>query len=50
MLHFAVQVYRLREGEPAEKAAKHLFAFSILYLFVLFAVLVAQHGFGAGVR
>ena len=50
MLHFAVQVYRLREGEPAEKAAKHLFAFSILYLFVLFAVLVAQHGFGAGLR
>jgi protoheme IX farnesyltransferase len=50
MLHFAVQVYRVREGEPAEKAAKHLFAFSILYLFVLFAVLVAQHGFGVGVR
>jgi protoheme IX farnesyltransferase len=50
MLHFAVQVYRVREGEPAEKAAKHLFAFSILYLFVLFAVLVAQHGFGVGLR
>jgi protoheme IX farnesyltransferase len=50
MLHFAAQVYRLREGEPAEKAAKHLFAFSILYLFVLFAVLVAQHGFGVGLR
>ena len=50
MLHFAAQVYRLREGEAAEKAAKHLFAFSILYLFVLFAVLVAQHGFGVGLR
>ena len=31
-------------GAAADKAAKHLFAFSILYLFLLFAVLLAEHG------
>ena len=43
MLHFAVRVYRLRVGEASERAAKHLFGFSILYLFVLFAVLLVEH-------
>jgi protoheme IX farnesyltransferase len=46
MLALAVQVYRLREGEPAAKVAQQLFAFSILYLFLLFAALLAEHAFG----
>jgi heme o synthase len=43
---FAVDCYRIREGEAAERAAKHLFAYSILYLFVLFAVILVEQGFG----
>jgi protoheme IX farnesyltransferase len=43
---FAIRVYRRRQGEGAETAAKHLFAFSILYLFLLLAVIVAEHGLG----
>ena len=46
MLALAVQVYRLREGEPAMRVAQQLFAFSILYLVLLFATLLAEHGFG----
>ncbi len=46
MLALAIQVYRLREGEPAMRVAQQLFAFSILYLFLLFATLLAEHGFG----
>jgi protoheme IX farnesyltransferase len=42
----AVRVYRQRQGDMAEKAAKQLFAFSILYLFLLLAVIVAEHGLG----
>jgi heme o synthase len=42
----AVRVYRRRNGEPAEKAAKQLFAFSILYLFLLLTLIVAEHGLG----
>jgi protoheme IX farnesyltransferase len=45
-LQLAVRVYRLREGEPAARAAGQLFGFSILYLLVLFAVLIAEHGLG----
>ena len=45
---FAFDCYRQREGEAAERAAKHLFAYSVLYLFVLFAVLLVEHGFGLG--
>ncbi len=41
-LAFAWQVYREREGDAAERAAKHLFAFSVLYLFLLFAVLLVE--------
>lgn len=44
MVHFAVQVYRYRVGSAADRAAKHLFGFSILYLTLLFAVLLAEHG------
>jgi protoheme IX farnesyltransferase len=42
----AIRVYRQRQGEAAEKAAKQLFAFSILYLFLLLAMIVAEHGLG----
>jgi len=40
MLMLAVQVFR--ERRPADRAARQLFAFSILYLFLLFAVLLAD--------
>jgi protoheme IX farnesyltransferase len=46
MIHFAWRVYRTREGAPANRAAMQLFGFSILYLFLLFAALVVEHGFG----
>ena len=42
MMWLAVDVYRLREGVPAARATRKLFAFSILYLFALFAVLLAE--------
>ncbi|HEX4765353.1 MAG TPA: heme o synthase [Lichenihabitans sp.] len=43
-LLLAWRCYRRREGSAADKAAKHLFGFSILYLFLLFAVLLAERG------
>lgn len=42
MIHFAVRVYRRRTGPEAVKAAKGLFGFSILYLFLLFATLLGE--------
>ena len=36
----------LRERPPAERASRNLFAFSILYLFLLFAVLLVDRGWG----
>ncbi len=36
----------LRERRPAERASRKLFAFSILYLFLLFAVLLVERGWG----
>ena len=48
MLWFAVQVYRLREGDAATAAAKNLFGFSILYLMLLYAILLAEHALGIG--
>jgi heme o synthase len=42
MLWLAVEVYRRREGTAANRATRRLFAFSILYLFALFAVLLAE--------
>jgi protoheme IX farnesyltransferase len=42
-LYFAWNVYRIREGAPADKAAKSLFGFSILYLFVLFVTIVVEN-------
>jgi protoheme IX farnesyltransferase len=44
MLALAFQVHG--ERRPADRAARHLFAFSILYLFLLFAVLLVERGFG----
>ncbi len=44
MIHLALRVYRLRSGADADTAAKQLFAFSILYASLLFAVLLAEHG------
>jgi protoheme IX farnesyltransferase len=46
MLALAVSVFRKREGEEAMKVAQGLFGFSILYLFALFATLLAEHAFG----
>ena len=44
MLVLAWQVFR--ERRPTERASKQLFAFSILYLFLLFAVLLIERGWG----
>jgi protoheme IX farnesyltransferase len=44
MLVLAAQVFR--ERRPVERACRHLFAFSILYLFLLFAVLMIDRGWG----
>ncbi|MGA0561096.1 heme o synthase [Ancylobacter sp. VNQ12] len=48
MLALALRVYRRREGASAEKAARQLFGFSILYLFLLFAVLLLEAVIPAG--
>ncbi|HKS19486.1 MAG TPA: heme o synthase [Bradyrhizobium sp.] len=42
MLVLAVNVYRHREGVEAVRATRRLFAFSILYLFALFATLLLE--------
>lgn len=44
----AWRVYTQRKGRQADQAARQLFGFSILYLFVLFAVLLVEHISGAG--
>ena len=41
-LWMAVKVYRTTEGREADKVAKQLFWFSILYLYLLFAVLLVE--------
>ncbi len=43
-LVFAFRVWRDRKGEY--KTARQLFAYSILYLFLLFSVLLVEQGFG----
>jgi protoheme IX farnesyltransferase len=42
LLGFAFNVYREREGVAAVRAARRLFGFSILYLFLLFATLLIE--------
>ncbi len=44
MLWLALEIYRRREGAVARKTAGRMFAFSILYLFALFAVLLVEQG------
>jgi protoheme IX farnesyltransferase len=41
-LALAFNVWRIREGREADQACKRLFWFSILYLYVLFAVLLTE--------
>src|SRR5438105_4127203 len=43
MIALAWRVYRERTGPAAASAAKRLFAFSLLYVFVLFAALLADN-------
>lgn len=50
MLALAVKVYRLRTGAAADKAAMQLFGYSILYLMLLFAVLLAEHSLALAER
>jgi heme o synthase len=50
-LYFAIKVWRSRAGDadagdPERKLAMRMFAFSILYLFGLFAALIVERGFG----
>jgi heme o synthase len=42
-LYLAWNVRRITEGREADQAARRLFVFSILYLFLLFAVLLVEH-------
>ncbi len=42
-LYLAWRVRTITEGREADAAARRLFSFSILYLFVLFVVLLAEH-------
>jgi len=44
MVMLGWQVFR--ESRPAERASRNLFAFSILYLFLLFAVMLVERGWG----
>ena len=46
MVALAWRVCSEGEGERGERAARRLFAFSIAYLFVLFAVLLVEDGLG----
>ena len=39
---FAINLYHTREGREGDRAAKQLFGFSILYLFLLFAMLLLE--------
>jgi protoheme IX farnesyltransferase len=43
MLALAVRVFCVRKGEEADRCAKQLFGFSIVYLFLLFAVIVVEN-------
>ncbi|MGL4397233.1 MAG: heme o synthase [Hyphomicrobium sp.] len=42
-LYYADKVRRVTEGREADQAARQLFGFSILYLFLLFLVLLGEH-------
>lgn len=40
---YAYKVFQIRDGRDADSAARALFGFSIIYLFALFLVLLAEH-------
>jgi protoheme IX farnesyltransferase len=42
-LALALQVYRMPDGDTAMKPARRLFGFSLLYLFLLFAVMLIEN-------
>ncbi len=44
MIALSVRLFTAAKKPAAEQAARQLFAFSILYLFVLFAVLLVEQG------
>ena len=46
MAALALRLWAAPSAATAERAAKHLFAFSILYLFILFAALLIEHVLG----
>ena len=46
MLALALRIYRQGDAEEGLRTAQQMFGFSILYLFLLFAVLLAEHGLG----
>jgi heme o synthase len=46
-LSYALAVYRRRSGEPSVKACKKLFGFSILWLFLIFALIPVERIVGA---
>jgi protoheme IX farnesyltransferase len=45
-LYYAITVYRLREGAAADRASKKLFGFSILWLFLVFALIPVERLLG----
>jgi len=47
MVVMALRVYRIREGATANRAAMQMFGFSIVYLFTLVALLIAERGMAA---
>jgi protoheme IX farnesyltransferase len=48
MVALAAKVFVNRDGEAAVGAARRLFGFSILYLFAVFAALLAERVLGIG--
>ena len=45
-LYYAINVYRIREGAAANRACKKLFGFSILWLFLVFALIPVERLLG----
>jgi protoheme IX farnesyltransferase len=45
-LHRAIAVFRRRDGAAAQAACKRLFGFSIVWLFLLFALILVERGLG----
>jgi protoheme IX farnesyltransferase len=45
-LYYAVNVYHIRDGAAANRACKKLFGFSILWLFLVFALIPVERLLG----